>query len=376
MPKLAFLLALHVLSFFHKLWHNFIRECVVALCSLILLALFYYVFNDFLNQEVRKISPKMRDDFAMVLAWILIFAGAFSGGRLIRAFFVSPRSLFKTIQLFGEEPAVRKTLALFHICLVLSVIYGPIWYVVNTMLVTWSLGKSLLYGFMMVLVSLSASLLGDRKSTQGKGWHPSINIGSRQAMVRWRLRILFSRNRVAQFCFGLFLLCALLMACTAYLALPFIAAFAIAFWGGFLGSCALCFQFGEDLQAGWLEKSSGVSHRHYMDTLFIVAGLVGSLLGILHATLWWLGALPYKPMVLPQIAGTLRIFLITATPCWIVPAVLFQIDARRVLIPILTSFLVGLFVATAIYASWFAVALLGLIAYYGYTSQEGLFYRA
>lgn len=377
MKKVSFLLGVHTLSFFHKLRHDLIRELVVAFCSLILLALFYYVFNDFLNSQVKNISLPMRERFAETLTWILILASSLGVGRILSASFHNPRSLFRSTLFLGETPRVRHLLGLFHILCVLIVIYTPVWFLIYKVLLPWSFYKILTITLFMSILSLCTSRISppsydEKKKELRLHWSRS----SQHALLEWRLQLLFLRNRLAQFCFLLFVLCSFMLFAAGVFSLPFVAAFALSFWGGFLASCALCFQFADDLESSRLEKSSGVSHQSFLMTLFTLALLVGSLMGTVNFVFWILSHSLWHTLNVETCTDALRIFFITALPSYIVPAVLFQIDGRRPVLSILASFLISLFITTAIYASWFALALLPLIAYYGFTSQEGRFYRS
>jgi hypothetical protein len=357
--------------------YDLIREIVIGICSLILLGLFYYVFNDFLNTEVKSISLTMRDRFAEVLSWVLVIGAAFAAGRWIRRFFLNPHSLWKTTFLLGESPQTRKILAVFHIFLVLLLIYGSVWKLIDSIFLPLSVFKILNWTWIMMLVSFFASVLKETPDSNKKRdlrIHKSLS--AKQAMIWWRLELVLKRNRLTQFCFVLFLLCTVLLTLVAYLSLPFVTVYVLTFWGGFLGACALCFQFAEDLQASYLEKNTGVSHDSYLRVLFSVSLIIGSVLGLIQGVAWVLTNLMFHSVNVDTVLNAVRIFFLSAVPCWIVPAILFQVEGRRALLSILVTFLVGLFVTTAIYASWFALALLPLIAYYGFTSQVGRFYRA
>ncbi len=372
MQKIMYLLGIHTLSFFHKLRHDLIRELVVGFCSLIILALFYYIFNDFLNMEVKTLSPTMRDRFAEVLAYLLVFASSLGAGRILRTFIYEERSLFQTSRMLGEAPSFRKSLFAFHTFLVLSFVYVPMWICVDCILVKWSALKIFLLTLTMLVLSLSQVLFKEKINTRSIKLKLSWSYSSDKAMLVLRLQSLFFRNRLTQFCFILFVVCAILNMYAAFVKVPFVASIALSFWGAFLAACALCFQAAEDLEASWLEKSSGVSHQTFMRMLFSLSFLVGILVGTVSALLFFLGA---------GISGehsleSLHIFFISALPSWVVPNVLFQIEGRRPLLSILASFLIALFLCTAVYASWFALGLIGILCYYGWTSQEGRFYRA
>lgn len=367
------LLKIHLLSFFHKLRHDFIREIVVGFCSLVLLGLFYYVFDDFLNVEVAKLSLAMRDRFAEALAWGILLVGAFFGGRWTKGFFVVPSSLFNRIALLGESPTVLRCLGVFHVIIVLASVFGPLWWFVDGVLIDWKRGKALAVFLVMLTLSSVSWLL---KEPAPRDWQdkPSLSFSPLLALVQWRLRQIFFRNRVSQFCLGLSFLFTGVSLLAGFSGFPFVAVFCSSYIVGSLGACALAFQFSEDIQVGWVEKNLGISHEFYMHALSLSSIVVALLLAVCNSLAWSAGALSVGETQVVE--NGLKALTVTFIPGWMVPFAFFQIDARRPALTILVTFLSGLFVATAIYASWFSMLLLPLIVYYGYQSQEGRFYRA
>ncbi len=374
--RLIYLLGIHLLSFFHKLRYDLARELVIGLCSLVLVSLFYYVFNDFLNIEVQRLSPLMRDRFAESFAWFLFAIGAFACGRLIRTFFSASQTLYKTLSFLGESPKNRTTLAVFHCLATIALVFIPIVLFSHYKLVKWTFYQYIKSSAVIVSILICTSLLSTKRATQSKEWVPSQKLAPLSVLVIWRLRQIFLYNRITQFCFIIVIPFLGLIGAIAYFRLPFVGAFAVSYWVGFLSSCALSFQYAEDLEASWIEKNSGISHKLYLNNLFVVAGIVGILTSTCVALTWILGDCLQNEFSILTCTNALKLFFISAVCPWLVPAVLFQIDARRSAISILSSFLIGLFLASAIYASWLGIALLPLVFNYAYTSQEGRFYRA
>ena len=97
-------LKLVTLSFYqviHRLRHDLARESVVIICGFILLSLFYYIFNDFLNIEINSLSSQMRDHFGLYLALALYASTAIASGQFIRKEFALARSFPRTAQYLG-----------------------------------------------------------------------------------------------------------------------------------------------------------------------------------------------------------------------------------------------------------------------------------
>lgn len=374
--RLAYLVSIHILSFFHKLRYDLARELVVGLCSLVLMALFYYVFNDFLNVEVQKISPLMRDRFAEFFAWFLLVIGAFASGRLMRQFFSAKQTLYQSLGFLGEDPKYRTTLAIFHCLGILSLVFTPILAINHFKLIQWTSYQYVKSSAIVGLILASTSLLAKTPNSKSKDWLPRSTLAPLAVLVLWRLRQILLHNRLTQFCLSIALPFLGLLGAVAYFKLPFVGAFALSYWIGFLSSCALSFQYAEDLEASWIEKNLGVSHKLYLDNLFAVASAVGVLSASCVALVWILGASLQNSFSVIVYTEALKLFFISFACPFLVPAVLFQIDARRSAISILASFLMGLFLATAVYASWLGLALFPLVFHYAYSSQEGRFYRA
>ena len=115
---------LSLLSFIHRLRHDFARELVIGFCGFILLSLFYYIFNDFLNEEVKNISGPMRQFFAEILAYVLTGIGMVAVIRMIRNELSDPRSHGRSFAQLGESRSV----IFLYLCLrIPSLILDDFW---------------------------------------------------------------------------------------------------------------------------------------------------------------------------------------------------------------------------------------------------------
>lgn len=314
----------------------------------------------------------MRAVFAKILASILIISTTIGMGRLLGNFFHNPYSLLKTPLILGEEKKVLLLLSVFHSAILFFLGLGLMWVLVESLLLPLTLGLKFLISLCMICTSVLISFVKKNPDSDRKQGALLNSQSAQAALLEWRLKLLFTRNRMTQFCFFLVLPCSLMLGAAAFLSYPFVTAFVLSFSAGFLANCALCFQFAEDIESSRLEKSSGVTHRSFLIMLFSVSFIVGSILGSLNFLIWWLGHLGGAD----SFGEALRVFFISALPSCLLPSFLFQIEARRPLLSIMVSFLVSLFVTTAIYANWLFLGLIPLIIYYGFTSQEGRFYRA
>src|SRR5687768_678497 len=84
MARAARLYLTELCSFAHRLRHDLAREMVVLACSLVLLATFLYVFNDFLNVQVSSLSGTMRERFAEGALAVLVAIATAAGAKFVR----------------------------------------------------------------------------------------------------------------------------------------------------------------------------------------------------------------------------------------------------------------------------------------------------
>ena len=121
--RARFLYYLSYSSLVKRIRYDLAKETVIGFCSLIIISLFYYIFNDFLNIEIQKISLKMRDSFAYYLANAIILLSAIAAGRSIRSERLDSRSCGNAFKYLGEDPKVLRDYWLLRIPIKKLMIY-------------------------------------------------------------------------------------------------------------------------------------------------------------------------------------------------------------------------------------------------------------
>src|SRR5262249_43998386 len=102
------LYAISLLALAHRLRHDLARELVVLVCTLVLLATFLYVFNDFLNVQVSSLSTAMRARFADAALGGLLATAFAVGVKLVRDELYGNASLARMARRMGESPATLR----------------------------------------------------------------------------------------------------------------------------------------------------------------------------------------------------------------------------------------------------------------------------
>lgn len=365
-------------SFFHRIWNDLARELVIAICSMVLASLFYYIFNDFLNVEIKQLSDKMQESFGSSLAYFLHLIAAIYCGRKIRDEKSNPHSIGNAFLALGENPNILKAYWGLRIPTILILYYTPTWFISQRILVNWPLNTSY-YVFFLMCCASALSTVFLKKSTIlhtspiyfksplcTKMQDPS------RALLSWRVKQLLLRNQLSQFCIGL----SILSSCLFFL-LPDIGPinFLISLVSGLYLAFAFIFQCTLDLKHSWIEKNFGVSHQQYLYNIIIISIGCG-LSGACCNSLCYLFAHLFHPLGQEFWQTLIAGFFITFTPVFLVPFAIFQIDGRRAIIQVMSIILASIFICTGIYASLFSIVLLPVVAYYGINSQDGRFYRA
>ena len=381
---------LSLLSFIHRLRHDFARELVIGFCGFILLSLFYYIFNDFLNEEVKNISGPMRQFFAEILAYVLTGIGMVAVIRMIRNELSDPRSHGRSFAQLGESRSVIFLYLCLRIPSLILMIFVPLILIRRNIVVAWDLGWELIVCLSSLVLIIGLSFL----SPGGRQENPDASRGSNllsktasspfKALVSWKLAGLLWRHHSCRICLAMGAVTSSLLLLISKFNHP--AAFLVAFMTGIFVSCALILQISSDLECSWFEKNLGVSHDLWMASVtaisllfsFFAAFLVGSFYGgAIFVYGYGVEELSGGGVsTIMQIETLIRLAMCGFTPPFLVPFLALQIDGRRSFIQMMSVILCSLFVATAIYASLASLALLPLIFYYGVTTQKGRFYRA
>ena len=192
-----------------------------------------------------------------------------------------------------------------------------------------------------------------------------------KALAQWRL-LQMKRNTATKTLFYIGVGFAFLAAMVAARSGPDFVVVLSCFAGGFCAAAAIPVQVQEDLNHAWVEKTAGVSHDSYMGAIKRVSLIIGIFCA--------LAAVVTVGLTLAIFGGPIKLVLVAAAvaavPAWSMPAIIFQIDARRSAATILAALIVTLFLATAVYAHWLSLLLLPIMSWYGSNMQARRFHRA
>lgn len=369
-----------ILEFLHRLRHDWARELVVLTASLVLFATFFYIFNDFLNVEVRSLSTAMRDRFAQVLAYLAWGLGAVAGASVLRRERVGDRTLSRAARTLGETSNVIVVYTVLRSATALAVVHGIVWALVRKSLVQPDVGTVVVTEMAMILVSIALAYIGKSEPERNLDVTPA-NFGGEhssqvQVLTAWRSVQMLHRSRLARVIFGVALLLLLLLPLAAYRGAPTFVTFVISVAAGYVVSLALIFQLADDLPNSWTERGLGVTHDQFMSAYERLSQRLGLVFGVIAAVLVALGRMGSAGVTLEVANEALKVLVVTALPSLIVPWIMLQIEGRRPGVNATLTLIAALFVGTAVYANWLSLLLPLLLRYYALQTQAGRFYRA
>ncbi len=387
------MLGLSVKAFFHRLRHDFAREIVVGFSSLIILATFFYVFNDFLNVEVASLSLGMRAAFAKVATAITMVGAAVFAGKIIAKARYDDRSISSFARVAGEEDAVVRIFYSLHGALVVFTCHGIGWWINQRWLFALAVLPTVASEVLMLGVTTVFALrrpsMPQQVLSSTRAKRELFGLGqfsTKSALVAWRLGQMVYRHRLSRLCLGLGALLLLPVMWSGLIGTPSFVAVTSGLGAGFIASLALIFFIADDISQAWTERGAGVSHEQFVSAYEVLSWRIGCGYAVVGAGLFLLAnylRLSDIVTIGPKgLAGTAvlsdagKVFCVTLLPFLTAPWLMFQIDARRPWITAVVTLLVDLFVGTAILASWLSIILVPILRYYGLQSQNGRFYRA
>lgn len=365
-----YLLRTQLFSLFHKVRHDLAGEIVVAMCGVILAATFFYVFRDFIQEQVKELSEEMFQSFAQVTGHVILAATAGAMARSLRqARRPHAPSLAHTAHLLGEE---KRTLFAFQVLWqsTIVVLIVAIGISAGAIIIGQDrmLEMVLLPGALYLVLGLGAGLWPQNTQQSDVGGDKGPLTRS-PSLFTWRLKW-WRSSRLAHLSLTLGLGAFGLTWMGASSGMPAFVPAACAFAAGLLWAIPLTFQLAADLEVAWVERSLGVSHAEFFHTYQRIGMLLGGVAAVLAALILLISGTDYTVWEIVSAAGA------AATPALVEPAVMFQIDAKRPVITLMILVLVSVFIGTAIIAHPLSLLLLPIVNYYAATSQEGRFYRA
>ncbi len=351
---------LWLVSLFRGLVSNVWNYLTLTLCSGVLIALFFYVFNDLLTKQLAGL-PQL-EVLSLAFGWM---AGSIAQFRLL---YISAQTheLARFGQFINGDPGEIRTLNLSRMLLWRILGPGILWAVIST-LPYWNVSKVVALfciNFAIFLVAFKDT----QSSAKLQSWLPRLSLSLLAAfspILRWRLVRLFIYNESCR---------ALLITALALQGLIVIRNSAslgflwlLALLSGLLTGVAHILVAAEDLKSSWLEKNAGLSHDSFIKTQISLSMLLALLLLVPTLLLGVISDLPLNQK--------LSLMLTAPAVSAMVPGIILQIDGRRPEISAVVLILLGLFVGTAILAHPLSFLLTILVVSYGVSSQSDRYYK-
>lgn len=363
----------------HRLRHDLGKELAALVASLILLATFIYVFDDFLNVQIAEVSQAIRNGIARAAGFSLLLGGILGATRAIARDYRNPSSCRNMAKSLGEHPSVIAWYDLGRGLAIICLWALPTWFITNKFF--FVLGSTALNISLLFLLLLSTGVSGclarrhraDRPSTiqiaKIRRQYPKYESTLAKALLAWRFTLHITRNHTNLSIYGIASIIVICGGVTYTQGAPFLAPIIAALIAGMLISFILALALAADLEHAWIEHALGVAHNDIIACYVQLARRLAIPLALL-LLLICLAASPHEWTSAWKPAAILLV-----TPLF-TPYILFQIDARRPGINILSIIIVGLFLGTAIFAHGLAI-ILPLIAKTSLAdNQANRFHRA
>jgi hypothetical protein len=373
---------LNIVSIVRRLRYHVVAELVIALCSAVLLALFFYLFGDFLRSQTHGISQLLVDRIASSLGLVVLTVSAGHCGHTLALLQHRSEQVAQLAARLGEEPRVLRTFYLLMIPSLLTLYFLPSLAVVSGVFPATFAFTSLpaLIAGMLVLTGLSWGMNSYhersnkllQQATVQRGLLTVAPANSVITMGLWRIKQMIFRHRRAQYFLGLAVLLTVLNGWWSLKPGPVLMSACLAFLSGLAASQALILQIAADSRCLWLEKDCGISHRQFFHALELLGWSVSGGSAIVTAGVLLVATLVGNS---PR-AGDhlLQMSLIAATCPLLVPYLALQIDIKRWGVQAISVVLLGILLATAIFAHILAGILIPVVIYYGRSSQKDRFY--
>ncbi|MEI8026540.1 MAG: hypothetical protein WCI18_09340 [Pseudomonadota bacterium] len=347
---------LWLVSLYRGVVSNVWNYLTLALCSGVLMALFFYVFNDLLTKQLTGL-PQL-EALSLAFGWI--------GGSLaqFRLLYISgqPHELSRFGQFINGDPGEISNLNSSRTLLWRILGPGIVWAVIST-LPYWNFYKVAALFFFNI-----ALFIGTKGTTRLQSWLPRLSpkfLAPFSPILRWRLVRLFIYNESCRILLLMALGFQCLMVFRNSASLGFL--WLLALLSGILTGVAHILVAAEDLKSSWLEKNAGLSHESFIKTQISLSMLLAILLFLPSLLLGVVSDLP--------LSQRLSLMLTGPAVSAMVPGIILQIDGRRPEISAVVLVLLGLFVGTAILAHPLSFLLTILVVSYGVSSQSDRYYK-
>ncbi|MCX6111556.1 MAG: hypothetical protein NTZ90_18315 [Proteobacteria bacterium] len=379
MGRLLHLYLLWWLGLSHRLRHDLARELTFAIASCVLIATFFYVFNDFLNVQVAALSAAMHQRFAKLASIALLLLTGARAATWLRHERFAATGVRQMARHLGEKRTTLQAWSWLYTLTLTSFSHGLCWWIIHRYLTPWSLPQAALFEAMLLVTT--ALVVRWPAAPQPAMQRDSALERDRSlglTLYLWRLRQIVGRNRASQFALILSTMFLLLVALAAMRTLPLFVAALCSLAAGYTSTAALIFHLADDLPSAWTERGSGVTHDRFVTTYFWLGATLAGAYALAASCAYLSGtaALGGGELGIATIGQALQLAAVAIVPGLTAPMLCMQIDGRRSGINLLLLLIAALFVGTAVFAHWLGLGLIPVLGSFALKSQAGRFYRA
>ena len=366
------LIILNIKSFFHKLRFDLVEECVVGICSLVLFSTFFYIFNDFLNDKIASVSDKMKEHISFLSSLILLSVTSYFSSVFIKKESKKIPSFTRFCFSIGESFKIYFTFIIIRTLLGLLFLFGISWWIIYRYIYTFDITSFVI--LQLIFLALVLFLLKLNFSTSRTVCNHDYSRCSSKisTLLRFRLDMIL-RSKICLFFLGLSFISSVLVCYFLSISSPIIISMFLCFICGFFIAVTTSCQVKSDLDSIWIDRLVGVCQEDFFSTYkkltFILSGASLILLSIAVLITALKTNSTYSVVDLIKLP-----FILLVCP-YLMPNLIFQIDPKRPIVQILIVFMIGLFLATALWVSWLSILLVFILNYYGRTTQDKRFYR-
>ena len=343
------------------------KHLTLFACGAALVGLFFYIFKDFVGEQIASFSPELSKQ---ILKGLSLCGGVFTG--LIAASSIVkletlPRSFLPIMNRAGssEDALKLQSRSVVAIPIIIACVATALW---STLLKADNLLAS---EILTVSVALLTRYFQSHKSgaTAIEPATTSDKISGQMMIGDWRRHQLLHHAMPGKGLLKLSL-CGGALLPLAALAHPhhFLLQTA-ALCVGITASFGLVYAVAADLPGTWFEKQAGLTHESWTKSWQQIAT-------ILTLALLVCGLLAFAAVPAAERMQSLALPIITAFMPWITPALILQIDGRARAANLLVMILIGLFIGTAMIATPWAAIVIPILKSQAAGYQNGRFYRA
>lgn len=333
-----------------------------------LVALFFYIFKDFVGEQIASFSPELARN---ILKFLSLLVSAFAGitaASTTAKLSVLPRSLIPMMKRVGspDDALKKQSVAAIMLPLMMAALFSGLW---SLLLKADNILASVLTS---IAVGCVFRFFNRNKSEQiVEPTSAEISNGQKDAkdITDWRRHQLLRHKMPGKGLMKLAMVGGVLLP-VASLAHPhhFLLG-SVALCVGLVASFGIIYAVAADLPGSWFEKQAGLTHADWLNSWQRVATTLALILMLCGLTAFAL--VPAN-----ERTAALALPVLPAFTVWLTPSLVLQIDGRAKSANLLVMILVGLFIGTAMMATPWAALVIPILKSQAAGYQNSRFYRA